>query len=244
MIDPGRHPLTIALAALMATFLITRFVTRMIRAGRGPFRDVSPGGLHIHHVVPGIILVLAGGFLAIGTDDHRGATSVAAAVFGIGAGLVLDEFALIVHLHDVYWTEQGRASVEATVLTVCAVGLGVAGFVPLDLSSPDGEDVVALLSWIFWLLFTAATAAITFAKGKFRVGVVGLLVPIVLLVAAVRLARPGSPWANRFYRSRPHRAERAARRARRDDARWAPIRRRLQDLVAGAPTSPPPGDRQ
>lgn len=108
IVEPGKLPLLLALAAFLLSFAATRTITRLIRAGRGPFRNVTPGGMHIHHVVPGVILTVIGGFGAVGSGRHGVGASICAVIFGTGAGLVLDEFALILHLADVYWTEQGR----------------------------------------------------------------------------------------------------------------------------------------
>ena len=107
IVEPGKLPLLLALTSFVLTFLITRIITRLIRAGKGPFRNVTPGGVHIHHVVPGVVLTVIGGFGAVGSGRHGFGAAVCAVVFGIGAGLVLDEFALILHLDDVYWTERG-----------------------------------------------------------------------------------------------------------------------------------------
>lgn len=65
ILEPGKLPLLLALLSFVLSFLITRVITRLIRAGRGPFKNVTPGGVHIHHVVPGVILVIIGGFGAI-----------------------------------------------------------------------------------------------------------------------------------------------------------------------------------
>lgn len=62
-------------------------------------------------------------------------------VFGIGAGLVLDEFALILHLDDVYWSEAGRKSVEAVVLTAALVGLVLAGFTPFGVDGMSQDEL-------------------------------------------------------------------------------------------------------
>ncbi|WP_346011837.1 hypothetical protein [Streptomyces sp. SID3343] len=240
VIRDGRLPLLLAFAALLVTFLATRTITRMIRAGRGPFRNVSTGGVHIHHVVPGIVLTLVGGVLAVGAGGNIVARSIAGVLFGMGAGLVLDEFAMIVHLDDVYWSEQGRVSVEATVLAIAVVGLAVTGSVPFDASEPAGTTVGDRVGWVVAVLLTVLVAGITFAKGKFRIGVIGVLVPVVNMVAACRLARPGSPWAERFYRDHPRKLRRATVRAARHDARWDPIRRRFEDTLGGRPSPAPP----
>lgn len=76
--EPGRQPMLFALLAFLVTFLVTRMITRMIRAGKGPFRNVSTGDVHIHHVVPGLIVLLLGGVLALGSSERdSGARSLA-----------------------------------------------------------------------------------------------------------------------------------------------------------------------
>ncbi|RRR66131.1 hypothetical protein EHS43_45070, partial [Streptomyces sp. RP5T] len=126
IVEPGKLPLLLALTAFVLTFLITRVITRLIRAGKGPFGNVSTGGVHIHHVVPGVVLTVVGGFGAVASGRNGFGAGLCAVLFGMGAGLVLDEFALILHLDDVYWSEEGRKSVEVVVLTVALVGLVLA----------------------------------------------------------------------------------------------------------------------
>ncbi|MBH1933552.1 hypothetical protein I5Q34_04475 [Streptomyces sp. AV19] len=235
IVEPGKLPLLLALAAFVLTFLVTRVITRLIRAGKGPFRNIRPGGLHVHHVVPGVVLMVIGGFGAVSTGRHGLGAVVAAVLFGTGAGLVLDEFALILHLDDVYWTEQGRKSAEIVVLTAALVGLVLAGFSPFGVNelTPDelqNRSVVVTNTLVNFLI-----ALFALAKGKPRIALIGTVVPLVALIGAVRLARPGSPWARRFYRHRPRARRRARVRAYRHDARWNAVRNRLHDLVAGAP---------
>ncbi|MEV6673308.1 hypothetical protein [Streptomyces sp. NPDC051162] len=235
IVEPGKLPLLLALTAFVMTFLVTRVITRLIRAGRGPFRNISPGGLHVHHVVPGIVLMVVGGFGAVAEGRHGFGASVSAVLFGTGAGLVLDEFALVLHLDDVYWTEQGRKSVEVVVMTAALVGLVLSGFLPFGVNelTPDELQNRSIVITNFVTNFVIALFAL--AKGKPRIAVIGCVVPLVALVGAVRLARPGSPWARRFYRHRPRARRRARVRAYRHDARWAAVRNRLHDLLAGAP---------
>ncbi|NEE54027.1 hypothetical protein G3M55_56670, partial [Streptomyces sp. SID8455] len=99
-----------------------------------------PGGVHIHHVVPGVVLTVIGGFGAVASSRQGIAAGVCAVIFGVGAGLVLDEFALILHLDDVYWTEEGRQSVEVVVLTVSLVVLVLAGFSPLGVDDVSEDE--------------------------------------------------------------------------------------------------------
>ncbi|WP_299530873.1 hypothetical protein [uncultured Streptomyces sp.] len=243
--EPGKLPLLLALAAFVLTFAVTRTITRMIRAGKGPFRNITPGGVHIHHVVPGVVLSVVGGFGAVASGKHGATACVLAVVFGIGAGLVLDEFALIVHLDDVYWTEEGRRSVEVVVLTASLLLLVLAGFAPFGVNELTDEQEQGRLGFILTLLVNFAFVLVCLFKGKARMAVIGVLVPFVALIGALRLARPASPWARRLYRRRHRARARAVLRAYHHDVRWAGPRRRFQDLIGGAPDRVPlpPGGR-
>ncbi|WP_030206374.1 hypothetical protein [Streptomyces sp. NRRL S-87] len=235
IVEPGKLPLLIALVSFVTSFLVTRTITRLIRAGKGPFRNVTPGGLHVHHVVPGVVLVIIGGFGAISSGHHGFGALLSAMLFGLGAGLVLDEFALILHLDDVYWSEQGRKSVEIVVLTAALVALVLGGFLPFgvnDLTQHERANrglVVMNTATNFFL------ALVALWKGKPRTALVGVLVPFVALIGAVRLARPGSPYAKRFYAKRPRARAKAGLRAYRHDKRWVVPRRKLHDWIGGAP---------
>ncbi|WP_327175328.1 hypothetical protein OG599_08425 [Streptomyces sp. NBC_01335] len=242
--EPGKLPLLLALAAFVLTFAVTRTITRMIRAGKGPFRNITPGGVHVHHVVPGVVLSVLGGFGAVASGQHGVTAMVFAVIFGVGAGLVLDEFALILHLDDVYWTEQGRQSVEMVVLTTSLVLLALAGFSPFGVDELTDEQENGRLGLVLTMIVNFLFVLITLFKGKARMAVVGALVPFVALIGALRLARPASPWAKRFY-GRRHRARaRAVLRAYHHDVRWAGPRRRFQDLIGGAPDRVPlPGPK-
>ncbi|MEU6977110.1 MULTISPECIES: hypothetical protein [unclassified Streptomyces] len=233
IVEPGKLPLFLALTSFVLTFAITRTVTRLIRAGKGPFGNVSSGGLHIHHVVPGVVLTVLGGFGAVLSGREGVGACVFAVVFGIGAGLVLDEFALILHLDDVYWSEDGRKSVEVVVLTAALVLLTLAGFSPLGVDDMTADERQDRAGFILTLAVNFLFVLVTLVKGKFRMAVLGTLVPFVAIVGSVRLARPGSWWSRRVY-ARRHRARaRSWVRAYRHDKRWTRVRRRAQDLIGG-----------
>jgi hypothetical protein len=112
------------------TFALTRLVTHAIRAGRGPFRNITPGGRHIHHMTFGICGLIGVGWAwlnEIGIGGGPAASRTTAGVYGAGAALTLDEFALWLNLQDDYWTKEGRESIDAVVafgslLTIAATG--------------------------------------------------------------------------------------------------------------------------
>ncbi|GAB2941502.1 hypothetical protein [Streptomyces mayteni] len=235
ILEPGKLPLLLALVSFVTTFMVTRCVTRLIRAGRGPFRNISAGGQHVHHVVPGVVLMVIGGFGAVAAGTESWAASVTAGVFGVGAGLVLDEFALILYLHDVYWSEQGRRSVEAVVLTAALAGMLLTGFSPLGVNHSGPEEQLVRLNLITTVLANLLFVVVSLVKGKYVLGVLGVLIPPVALVGALRLARPDSLWAHLLYRSRPRLRARAERRARKHDARWDGLGRRVSNMLAGPP---------
>jgi hypothetical protein len=238
IVEPGKLPLLLALTAFVLTFLITRVVTRLIRAGKGPFGNVSAGGVHIHHVVPGVVLTVVGGFGAVASGRYGFGSGLAAVVFGIGAGLVLDEFALILHLDDVYWTEAGRQSVEVVVVTAALVGLLLAGFLPFGVNDLSADELHDRGAAVLSVALNFGFSLLALSKGKGRTAIFGVIVPVVALVGAIRLARPGSPWARRFYRRRPRARARSTLRVYRHDRRWAGPPRRLQDLIGGRPDEP------
>lgn len=239
IIEPGKLPLLLALTAFVVTFVVTRVITRLIRAGKGPFRNIETGSVHIHHVVPGVVLTVIGGFCAVAGGQRGFGSAVAAVIFGIGAGLVMDEFALILHLDDVYWTEDGRKSVEVVVLTVALVGLLLLGFAPFGVNDLNDEEMQNRGTVTSTIAGNFVLALIALFKGKARVALFGVIVPFVALFGAVRLARPTSPWAKRFYRRRPRARAKAALRAYHHDRRWSGPSRRFQDWIGGTPDVEP-----
>jgi hypothetical protein len=101
------------LASFTVAFGVTRGITWTIRTkgGIGPIKDVVVGDRHIHHFLPGGVLALTAGGVAIGMKGDR-ADKYLAFPFGVGVALVLDETALLLELDDVYWTEEGVLSVQ------------------------------------------------------------------------------------------------------------------------------------
>ncbi|MBL6632811.1 MAG: hypothetical protein O3B97_01630 [Actinomycetota bacterium] len=213
----GLGTVWMTLVAFLVTFVITRTITHMIKAGKGPFGDISVGGTHLHHLVPGIFLLLISGVIGIAIDWQPGgaAALIVPTMFGIGAALTLDEFALWLTLKDVYWEQEGRRSVDAVITLAAVLGL-------IALGIPFWRDVWVNAnvagSWIIsaWHVLAAAFAVVCFLKGKWTLGALGLLVWVFGFIGAVRLARPSSWWARRVY------GERSQARA---DARYPEDRR-------------------
>ncbi|HEX6501051.1 MAG TPA: hypothetical protein VF054_18775 [Micromonosporaceae bacterium] len=241
IIDTGRLPMFCCFLAMILAFGVARSVTRMIRAGtrRGP-HDVSVGGIHVHHVIFGVILLIGAGLAGLALPDAaRAGLAVCGALFGVGVALVLDEFALILHLRDVYWTREGRASVDAVFVAVAVTGLLLLGLHPLGidtaLSGGTGNrpSLAGYLSAAVGVLFNLALATVTVLKGKLWTGLIGLFIPLLLLFGAVRLARPSSPWARWRYRPGSRRWDRALKRERRMRAPIERAKIRVQDAIAG-----------
>jgi len=230
IVDQGKQPLLLCAVAFVVTFAVTRVIVRSIRSGKGPLKDNVVGGVHIHHAVPGIILMAGFGLTALGAES-TGWQSVAGIGFGAGLALVLDEFALILHLQDVYWSNEGRTSVDAVFLTAGVLFFVLVGSSPVD--DPDAGGTGGRIGLVFVLVVNLASVGVTFAKGKLGTGVIGLVVPVVAWTGAVRLARPNSPWAHWRYAAGSREAERATVRDEKFDARWRARLRDAQDKVAG-----------
>ena len=153
--------------------------------------------------------------------------------------LTLDEFALILNLQDVYWRKEGRLSVDAVIIVVCVAALFVLGLNPFgDLGDPGLSGDVFRMALAFWFVVVIIPVVLCLLKGKIWTGVVGLFVPLVAIVGAIRLARLKSPWAKRRYATRPHKLAKVQHREARLDARWIAWRDAFFDLIAGKPHLP------
>jgi hypothetical protein len=204
----AERPILCLLAGFLITFLLTRGVTCLIRAQRGPFADLSLGDLHLHHMVWGAGLVLVSGVAEFALTPREPWNAAPALVFGVGSALMLDEFALMVHLRDVYWSAEGRRSIDAVITMLVIVGMlaiplasGLLPSASLAIIAPVALAYVALI-------------AVCLLKGKTFTALAGVLIPFVLPIGAVRLARPASPWAVIAYRRNPDKQQRATARYR------------------------------
>ncbi|MEO8813799.1 MAG: hypothetical protein ABI307_14410 [Mycobacterium sp.] len=248
IIEPGRLPLLCCLLAFLLTFLATRTVVRYIRSHAGGAvsrkwwqpRNISIGSLHIHHVVFGVVLVLTSGVTLVamfGAGSQLEFTLVAI-TFGIGAALVLDEYASILHLSDVYWEEDGRASVDAVFAATAVTGLLVLGFHPLTFLLSTWHDTSSpmIRTGVFAGLVTSLPlAVVVLFKGKVWTGLTGMFFFPLLVIGAVRLSRPHAPWARWRYLGRYKKMRRAMQRERRLRRPVVRIKLWLQDAIAGRP---------
>jgi hypothetical protein len=251
IVDRGRLPLLCCLLAFILTFFVTRTFVRFIRhrADAGvPTRwwhprNIHVGSVHIHHVAFGVVLVLVSGLtlVTLSVDGQEPEFTVAATLFGIGAALVLDEYALILHLSDVYWEEDGRASVDAVFAAVAVAGLLIMGLHPLMFFLPIWHDAdsVALRAVVGGgLALTLPLAVVVLLKGKLWTGLLGMFIVVLLVIGAIRLSRPHAPWARWRYTNQPDKMRRALQRER--TLRRPVVRAKLwlQCVIAGTPRLP------
>jgi hypothetical protein len=234
-LQPGAGAAFVVLATFLVSFLLIRTSARLTRSVSWWPGGLEAGGVHVHHLVWGIGLMLLCGFLAFAAPLEAPWWHLVAIGFGIGAGFTLDEFALWLRLEDVYWAEEGRLSFDAVVCTLAFGALAAIGTRPFGLDDPGSiAGAIAAVALI------AALAGVCFAKGRGLLGVIGLFVPLVAVFGAVRLGHPTSLWAR--WRYDDARRARAAHRFGWD--RPLPrARRRAADLIVGAPTGAGEADR-
>jgi hypothetical protein len=213
------------LIAFLITFALTRLYTRLARV-RG-WGSGHAGEIHIHHIVIGMIFVLFTGWAALALDPGSPWLEILAIFFGIGAGLTLDEFALLLHMKDVYWAQEGRSSVDAVILATLIGGVVVVGMTPAGIDAAASAYVIAAS-----ITVAVFASVISILKGKLYLGIAGLFIPLLAYVAAIRLARPRSPWAHWRYKDNEKKMAKAIARDVKREAR----KTRVRDFLGGAPT--------
>jgi hypothetical protein len=239
------------LVAFILTFFVTRSFVRYIRrrartglpAKWWQPRNIHIGSRHIHHVVMGVVLVMVSGvtMVTLSVDGNQPEYTAAATLFGIGAALVLDEYALILHLSDVYWEEDGRTSVDAVFAAVAVTGLLALGLHPLMFFIAvwhDTTDSLMRAGVIAGLMLTPPLAVVVLLKGKVWTGLIGMFFVVLLVIGAIRLSRPHAPWARWRYNTQLDKMRRALQRERR--LRRPVVRAKLwvQCSIAGTPRRP------
>src|SRR4051794_21655054 len=205
--------------------------TRLMRSPRvtwWPGSVVSDSGVHLHHLVFGIVTMMIAGTLGFAALGHSPYAEICAFGFGVGAGLTIDEFALWVYLDDVYWAEEGRSSIDATVIAAAVMFLILIGSSPFsfDTSSPAqviGSILAALLVFLM--------VAICFAKQRLMHGAIGFFILPIAIYGAARLGKPGSAWARRRYGERDPARQRRAEERFPSDRRTERFKDAFRDIV-------------
>ena len=241
LLGPSQSAVAAFTVGLLLTFLFVRLNTRLIRAKVSWwFHDIeSEGGLHVHHMVIGVVVMVVAGLGLIAFLPQGLWLQLVALLFGAGVALTLDEFALILRLQDVYWTSEGRLSVDAVIVAVCAGVLLVLGVRPLGNTAHLGTTGAAAdVAIALVVLVDVILAVVCLLKGKLWTGFFAVFIPTVGLVGAIRVARPGSPWARRRYQGKPGKLAKAQRREDRINATWRAWRTAFFDLIAGKPHLP------
>jgi len=228
--------LYLVLIGFLLSFAFIRMSTRLMRSPKVPWWPgsiVSDSGVHLHHLVFGIVTMMvsgAAGFAAFGNSPW---TEICAFAFGIGAGLTIDEFALWVYLDDVYWAKEGRSSIDATVIAAALMLLALLGFTPFTI---EEGDVGAILGTAISALLVFLLVAICFAKGRILHGCIGFFIFPIALYGSCRLGKPGSAWARRRYGERnPGKQSRAEERFP-PDRRTERFKEAFRDIVGGKPS--------
>ncbi len=236
LVEHDEQGLFLVLTGFILSFAFIRMSTRLMRSDRvqwWPGSVVSDGGVHLHHLVFGIVTMMIAGTLGFATLGQSPYAEICAFFFGVGGGLTIDEFALWVYLDDVYWAEQGRSSIDATVIAAAGMMLMLLGFSPLSVETGSVEAVIGSIAGA---LIVFALVAICFAKQRIMHGAVGFFVFPIAIYGAVRIGKPNSPWARRWYgEQRPAKQAKAAQRFR-PDRRTERFKNAFRDIIGGKPS--------
>jgi hypothetical protein len=200
IVETGRQPEFLFFVAFLASWGFIRTSAHLIRAQVSWWPgNVEVGGTHIHHLVWGILLLLVSGYVGVVVAPDSPWHEIVTVLFGIGAGLTLDEFALWLELRDVYWEKEGRRSIDAVVVTACLAGIVLIGYSAwADVATGVEDEVVAAVGAAG--VAGVALVLVNATKEKFATALAGLFLPPVAIVGALRLAKPRSLWARAFYR--------------------------------------------
>jgi hypothetical protein len=234
--DNHEQAVFLVLVGFIGSFAFIRMSTRIIRSESiswWPGNIESDTGLHLHHLVFGIVTMMVAGTLGFVSDGRTPLTEICALLFGVGVGLTIDEFALWVHLEDVYWEREGRSSIDATVIAASVMLLVVLGASPVAIESGSAEAVIAS---IIGTLLALGFVAICFLKGRVLHGTIGIFLVPIAIYGACRVGKPSSAWARRRYGARRPQKQALA------ESRFAPDRRTerfkeaFRDIVGGKPS--------
>jgi hypothetical protein len=234
--DNHEQAVFLVLVGLLGSFAFIRMSTRIIRSEAiswWPGNIESEGGVHVHHLVFGIVTMMVAGTLGFVADGRQPWTEICALFFGIGIGLTIDEFALWVHLEDVYWEREGRSSIDATVIAASLMILVVLGISPVAFETGSADAIVSSITAIVLLVFFVGASL---AKGRVLHGILGIFVSPLAVYATCRIGKPDSIWAKRRYGERRPKKQAKAEARFQPDRRTERFKERFRDLVGGKPT--------
>ncbi len=236
LVEHDEQGLFLVLMGFILSFAFIRMSTRLMRSPRVPWWPgsvVSDSGVHLHHLVFGIVTMMVSGALGFAALGHSPYVEIFAFLFGVGAGLTIDEFALWVYLDDVYWAEEGRSSIDATVIAAAGMLLVLLGASPFSFDTSSFEEVV---SSILGALIVFGVVAVCFLKKRLLHGAIGFFFLPIAIYGACRIGKPNSGWARRRY------GERRPKKQAKSEARFPPDRRTerfknaFRDIVGGKPS--------
>jgi hypothetical protein len=223
LVEHGRQYHFLVLVGFLGSFGFIRLSTRLMRSPKVPWWPgsvVSEGGLHVHHHVFGIVTMMIAGVVS---------------------------FALWLHLDDVYWSKEGRSSIDATLIAAGFMGLILLGAAPYEVTVDNFLGlIIAVAGFVLW----GALVLVCFAKQRFFHGLAGVVFAPLAIYGASRLGKPGSTWARRFYGTRRPEKQAKAEQRFRPDRRTEQLKKVVRDAVGGTPTdeyetklgaAPPPG---
>jgi len=212
----------------LITLVGVRTWTRLAR--KHGWRSGRVGDVHVHHLVVGIVLVLVTGMFDLAIRPGEFGRELLAIAFGVGAALILDEFALSLHMQDVYWTAAGRRSLEVSLIWLVLGLLLLVGISPFGIH--DHTAIPRLIGFVI-VAVNIVLSLVTCLKGKLVLGLLTIFLPPVGLASAIRLARPGSIWATIFYRADAKKQARARQRYNPSSSRTEQLRRWTADFIGG-----------
>jgi hypothetical protein len=233
LVEHNRQALFLALVGFLLSFVMIRISTRLMRSPKVPWWPgsiVSEGGVHLHHLVFGIVTMMIAGTIGFALMGESPWFEVCALAFGVGIGLTIDEFALWVHLDDVYWAEEGRRSIDATVVAALVMALIMFGVRPFEIESGSPGLLIASL---VVAMVNFSVAGICFMKDRILHGIVGFFILPIGLYGAIRLGKPNSAWARRRYGERRPGKQVAAAKRFPPDRRTQRFKERFRDIVGG-----------
>jgi len=231
-----KQGLFLVLVGFLLSFGFIRMSTRLMRSPRVPWWPgsvVSESGVHVHHLVFGIVTMMIAGAIGFTVLGDSPWAEICAFAFGVGAGLTIDEFALWVYLEDVYWSEQGRVSIDATVIAAAFMGLILLGFTPFTFDTGSVDETIES---IIGALVILTVVAICFGKQRIMHGTVGFFVLPIAIYGAVRIGKPGSPWARRRYDERNPSKQAEAEDRFSPDRRTERLKNAFRDIIGGKPS--------